>query len=73
MLKKHSEAAKNVRASYLDRDIPTSGLMHAVYDIDGVPAMGGRHAGVRTAFKYRSVKISMFLAFLAPERGGGVE
>jgi hypothetical protein len=51
----------------------TSGLIHAIDDVDGVPAMGSSHARVRTAFENRCVKVSMFLAFRAPERRGSVE
>lgn len=51
----------------------TGGLIHAVDDVDGVPAMGGSHARIRTAFENRRVKISMFLASWAPERRGSIK
>ena len=57
----------------LDKVMHTSGLIHAVDDIYGIPAMSGNHARVRTAFENRRVKISMFLAFRAPERRGSIE
>lgn len=50
-----------------------SGLIKAIDDVDGVPAMGSSHTRVRAAFKDRRIEISMFLAFRAPKRCMSVE